>query len=63
MIDQFDNVLDQVEGAVGEGGLSGIIGGSGNVLLDPAPEVNSVISAIFVAMIEFFSIFKKLLSF
>ena len=61
MIDQFDNVLDQVEGAVGEGGLSGIIGG--NVLLDPAPEVNSVISAIFVAMIEFFSIFKKLLSF
>ena len=62
MIDQFDNVLDQVEGAVGEGGLSGIIGG-GNVILDPAPEVNSVISAIFVAMIEFFSIFKKLLSF
>ena len=62
MFEQFDSVLDQVEGAVGEGGLGDLIGG-GNVLLDPAPEVNSVISAIFVAMIEFFSIFKKLLSF
>ena len=61
MLDQFDNVLDQVEGAVGEGGLSGITGG--NALLDPAPEFNSVISAIFAAMVEFFSIFKKLLSF
>ena len=50
MLEQFDSILDKVEGAVGEGGLSGIVGG--NALLDPAPEFNSVISAIFAFLVE-----------
>ena len=61
MLEQFDGILDKVEGAVGEGGLSGITGG--NALLDPAPEFNSVISAIFAFIIEAFAFLSNLAKF
>lgn len=62
MLEQFDGILDKVEGAVGEGGLGDLIGG-GNVLLDPAPEVNSVLSAIFAFMVEAIAFLSNLVKF
>lgn len=58
MFDQIDGALDQIEGAVGDANLG--LGGD-NVLLDPAPEVNSIIATIFAAIIELFSILRNLM--
>lgn len=51
-----DSALDQIEGAVGDNTL----GGTGNTVLDPAPDVRKTLSDLFVAIVRIFSFFRSL---
>ncbi len=63
MFDNLENImggasdaLDKIEGAVGDN----TIGGSGNTILDPAPDMRKTIADIFVAIIQIFSFLSNL---
>lgn len=51
-----DSALDQIEGAVGDNTL----GGTGNTVLDPAPDIRKTIADLFVAIVQIFSFFRSL---
>ncbi len=51
-----DSALDQIEGAVGDNTL----GGTGNTILDPAPDIRKTIADLFVAIVQIFSFFRSL---
>ena len=49
-------LLDQIEGAVGDNTL----GGTGNTVLDPAPDIRKTIADLFVAIVQIFSFLRNL---
>jgi len=51
-----DSALDQIEGAVGDNTL----GGTGNTILDPAPDIRKTIADLFVAIVQIFSFLRNL---
>lgn len=63
MFDDLGNVmggagdaLDKIEGAVGDN----TIGGTGNTVLDPAPDIRKTLSDLFVAIVQIFSFLSNL---
>lgn len=56
VINGADSALDQIEGAVGDNTL----GGTGNTVLDPAPDMRKTIADLFVAIVQIFSFLRNL---
>lgn len=56
VINGADSALDQIEGAVGDNTL----GGTGNTVLEPAPDMRKTIADLFVAIVQIFSFLRNL---
>ncbi|MBQ7962922.1 MAG: hypothetical protein IJ289_10020 [Clostridia bacterium] len=56
VINGADGALDQIEGAVGDNTL----GGTGNTVLDPAPDMRKTLADLFVAIVQIFSFLSNL---
>lgn len=56
VINGADGALDQIEGAVGDNTL----GGTGNTVLDPAPDIRKTLADLFVAIVQIFSFLSNL---
>ena len=55
IINGAHDALDKIE----DSGIADSLGG--NVMLDPAPELSSIIAQIFAAIVEIFSVFRNMM--
>ena len=63
MTDSFGGIINGAHDAldkIEDSGIADSLGG-GNVMLDPAPELSSIIAQIFAAIVEIFSVFRNMM--
>lgn len=55
IINGAHDALDKIE----DSGIADSLGG-GNVMLDPAPEISTILAQLFAAIVEIFSVFRNM---
>lgn len=63
MTDSLGGIIDGAHGALDKIEDSGIVDSiiGDNVMLDPAPELSSIIAQVFAAIVEIFSVFRNMM--
>ena len=56
IINGAHDALDKIE----DSGIADSLGG-GNVMLDPAPEISTILAQLFAAIVEIFSVFRNMM--